>query len=174
MGETPGRAGILEQHPEHDTPTIFLDFDGVLHRLGEPAIDENFRPIVNPRLFCWAPLLQKALAPYPEIRIVIASDWRRIFHDATLVGLLGDRFESRVIGSVESFGPSRAEEILMEAARRELRRWLAIDDHQSVWAAREAGDTRFIACQPDLGLSELRVQRELRKKLAALVRRVTQ
>lgn len=170
MGETPGGAGILGQHPERDAPTMFLDFDGVLHRLGEPAIDENFRPLDNPGLFCWLPLLQKALAPYPEIRIVIASDWRRIFDDATLVGLLGDAFECRVIGSVESFCRSRAEEISMEAARRGLRRWLAIDDHPSVWAAREAGDSRFIACLPDFGLSETRVQRELRQRLEALVR----
>lgn len=170
MVEAPGGARILGQHPEPDTPTMFLDYDGVLHRLGEPAIDENFRPIHSPGLFCWAPLLQKALAPYPEIRIVIASDWRRIFDDATLVALLGDAFEFRVIGSVESFCRSRAEEISMEAVRRGLRRWLAIDDHPSVWAAREAGDTRFIACHPDHGLSEMRVQRELRQKLEALVR----
>ena len=34
-----------------DGPVLFLDFDGVLHQLGEPALDENFRLLYNPRLF---------------------------------------------------------------------------------------------------------------------------
>lgn len=163
-----GSAAYLKEHPEHDAPTIFLDFDGVLHRLGEPAIDEGFRLMENPGLFCWCPLLREAIAPYPAVRIVIASDWRRIFDDETLVGMLGEGIDCRVIGSVESFCHSRVEEILTEAARRGLRRWIAIDDHPSVWTAREAGDRRFIACRPDQGLSETRVQNELQEMLQVL------
>jgi len=145
---------------------LFLDFDGVVHALGESALDEDFRLIANPALFCWRGILADALAPYPLVRIVVSSDWRRLFDDVNLAKLLGPALGPRVIGAVETVKASRAEEILTEAARRQLVHWLAIDDHPSVVAARRAGDARFIACHPNTGLSTARVQNELKRKLA--------
>ncbi|WP_256095067.1 HAD domain-containing protein [Paraburkholderia nodosa] len=70
-------------------PVLFLDFDGVLHAYDELALDDNFRLIENPNLFMWCPVLERILAPFPEVRIVVSSDWRRLFDDAALIKLLG-------------------------------------------------------------------------------------
>ena len=147
---------------------LFLDFDGVLHAAGEAVLDDNGRLIPNRRLFCWRSLLEQALAPYPHVKIVISSDWRRLFDDDNLGRLLGPTLGPRVIGAVSTSRPTRAEEVLIEAERRGLSAWLALDDHPSVVRARRQGDARFIACSPDTGLSSARVQRELQRKLSNL------
>ena len=147
-------------------PILFLDFDGVLHPVGEHALDENFCLVENPRLFIWRPILEQILTPFPMVKIVISSDWRRLFDDASLIRLLGP-LVGRFAGVVETYGPSRAAEIVAEAKRRATANWLALDDHPSV-AAACASDTRFIACAPDTGLASITVQQALRHQLAAL------
>ncbi|BCF89093.1 HAD domain-containing protein [Paraburkholderia largidicola] len=149
-----------------DRAIVFLDFDGVLHPVGVPALDEDFRLIENPALFVWRPILERLLAPYPMVGIVVSSDWRRLFDDATLIRLLGP-LAARFVGVVESYGPSRSEEILSEVKRRGLTRWVALDDHPSVIAA-QASDARFIACEPATGVSSVEVQRTLGLTLARL------
>jgi hypothetical protein len=49
-----------------DRAVVFLDFDGVLHPVGVPAVDEDFRLIENPGLFVWLPILERfaCAAPY--------------------------------------------------------------------------------------------------------------
>ncbi|CAG9219307.1 hypothetical protein BCAR13_410044 [Paraburkholderia caribensis] len=145
---------------------LFLDFDGVLHPVGEPALDDNFCLIDNPRLFVWRPILDALLAQYPAVRIIISSDWRRLFDDATLIRLLGP-LGNRFVGVAERVGSCRSEEILMEVRRRKLVHWLAIDDQASVVAA-QATERRFIACAPARGLSDMAVQRAVSDMLSAL------
>lgn len=147
-----------------DRAVVFLDFDGVLHPVGVPAVDDAFRLIENPDLFVWRPILERLLAPYPGI--IVSSDWRRLFDDATLIRLLGP-LATRFVGVVESYGTSRSAEILAEVKLRGLNRWVALDDHPSVNAA-QARDPRFIACGPATGLSAVDVQRTLSARLAAL------
>ncbi|MFM0330072.1 HAD domain-containing protein [Paraburkholderia strydomiana] len=103
-----------------DRAAVFLDFDGVMNPVGVPAIDENFGLTGNPDLFVWRPILGRLLAPYPMIGIIVSSDWRRLFDDATLVRLLGP-LAARFVGVEESHGPSRSEEILAEVRRRGLK-----------------------------------------------------
>jgi hypothetical protein len=148
-------------------PVLFLDFDGVLHPLGENAIDEYGQLLCNPDLFMWLPILEQLLDPFPELRIVVSSDWRRLFDDARLIALLGP-LSARFDGVVETWGPSRLEEILREAARRQLSHWVALDDHPSV-AGAALTDPRLIACAPDTGLSARTVQQALQAALGRLV-----
>ncbi|WP_233451600.1 HAD domain-containing protein [Paraburkholderia caribensis] len=147
-----------------DKAVVFLDFDGVLHPVGVPAVDEDFRLIENPDLFVWRPILERLLARYPTVGIIVSSDWRRLFDDATLIGLLGP-LAVRFVGVVECYGSSRSEEILAEVRRRGLKEWVALDDHSSVVAA-QATDTRFVACEPATGVSSVHVQRTLSARLA--------
>ncbi|MEX3982562.1 HAD domain-containing protein [Paraburkholderia sp. EG287A] len=147
-------------------PVLFLDFDGVLHAYDELALDDGFRLIENPNLFMWCPVLEQILAPFPDVRIVISSDWRRLFDDAALIELLGP-LGARFAGVVEEYGPTRAAEILAEVQRRSITRWLALDDHPSVVdAARE--DPRFIVCSGRTGVASTDVQQALRQALKAL------
>ncbi|WP_233471111.1 HAD domain-containing protein [Paraburkholderia caribensis] len=149
-----------------DRAVVFLDFDGVLHPVGVPAVDEEFRLIENPDLFVWRPILERLLAPYPVVGIIVSSDWRRLFDDATLIRLLGP-LATRFVGVVESYGTSRSEEILAEVKLRGLNRWVALDDHPSVNAA-QARDPRFIACGSATGLSAVDIQGTLSARLATL------
>jgi len=146
------------------TQVLFLDFDGVLHPVGEPALDEDFRLIGNPGLFVWRPILRELLAPHPAVRVIISSDSRRLFDDAALMRLLGP-LAGRFLGVVESRGSCRSEEILSEVRRRAITHWLAIDDHPSVVAA-QAEEPRFIACAPTSGLSDIAIQQRLSGMLA--------
>ena len=146
---------------------LFLDFDGVTHALGEPALDENFKLIANPNLFVWLPILEQLLVLYPNVRIIVSSDWRRLCDDETLVRLLGP-LGHRFMGVVETWGSSRSEEILGEVRRRGLTHWLAVDDHVSVAEASRL-NWRFVACSPDTGLSAEAVQSELQHKLAKIL-----
>ena len=114
----------------------------------------------------WRPILERLLAPYPMIGIIVSSDWRRLFDDATLVRLLGP-LAVRFAGVVECYGSSRSEEILAEVRPRGLKEWVALDDHPSVIAA-QATDPRFVACEPTTGVSSVDVQRTLSARLAGL------
>lgn len=148
--------------------TLFLDFDGVLHSEDDAQLDAGGKLIPNPRLFIWRPVLVEILAPYPDVEIIVSSDWRRVLDDDELrrmLGPLGERFK----GVVESFGRSRAGQILVEVRQRKLTDWLAIDDHPTV--ARESRrDPRFIPCNPVTGLSDPDVQMKLREALANIAR----
>jgi hypothetical protein len=101
------------------------------------------------------------------VGIIVSSDWRRLFDDATLIRLLGP-LAARFVGVVECYGSSRSEEILAEVERRGLKGWVALDNHPSVLAAHDR-DVRFIACEPATGLSSVDVQRTLSLRLAHLV-----
>ena len=159
---------MLKSKELRSPPSIFLDFDGVLHHADEDIPDSVEALRANPRLFQWLRHLADALAPHPEVRIIVSSNWRRWFDDAglrQLLGHLGPRFD----GVVATLGHSRAEEIWMEVHRRRLECWLAIDDHESVHVAARR-DKRFIACPPDEGLSASSVQATLREGLASLTK----
>lgn len=143
---------------------IFLDFDGCLHPQGTPALDEDFRPIDNPALFQWLPILERILAPFPDVKIIISSDWRALMDDPTLIRLLGS-LGPRFDGVVEIRRSPRAEELLLEATRRGLEHWIALDDHTSV---RESDDPRFVRCDPLMGISDPNVQAELEAKLRTM------
>ena len=101
---------------------------------------------------------------HPGVRIIVSSDWQRLFDDDKLTRLLGPTLGPRFMGVVESRGASRADEIYAEVSRRGLTTWLAIDDHPTV-AAASKHDKRFVVCAADTGLSDPEVQRELREKL---------
>ncbi|KXB32610.1 hypothetical protein AT959_02255 [Dechloromonas denitrificans] len=144
---------------------LYLDFDGVTHRLGEAAVDDGFRLLDNPNLFLWLPILETLLEPYPTVRIVVSSDWRRLFDDDALKQLLRPSLASRFVGVVEVIETSRANEIQIDAERRGLASWVALDDHPTVIEASQT-DPRYIACDSATGLSNPRVQRQLQCYLA--------
>lgn len=150
-------------------PVLFLDFDGVLHPVGEEALDENFRLLPNPKLFQWRPILEQLLEPWPEVQIIVSSDWRRLFDDDNLVRLLGPRLGGRFIGVVEVIDSSRANELHLEVVRRGIVQWVALDDHPTVVAVGKA-EPRFIVCDPSTGLSDLDVQERLKRQLARFIK----
>lgn len=148
---------------------LFLDFDGVLHDAKEAVLNEDGRVVLdNPRLFTHTPLLAKELAPYPEVRIIVSSDWQQYFDDASLVRLLGP-LGNRFLGVTDVRAETRAHAILRSAERRGLTFWLALDDHDSVVEASRTDD-RFIACPPSTGVSDSGTLNTLRSRLSLALR----
>lgn len=160
-----GLAKIRRTLMPNVAPVLFLDFDGVLHRLGELALDEDFQLLPNPNLFQWRPILERLMEPWPDVRVIVSSDWRRLFDDENLVRLLGPQLGPRFIGVVEVNDESRANELYREVARRGLMQWVALDDHPTVVAASKS-ERRFVACESNTGLSSLGVQEMLTRQLA--------
>jgi len=150
------------------TVFLFLDFDGVLHPVGTPALAEDFTLLDNPELFCFLSILEEILAPYSNVRIIVSSDWRRLFDDETLIRLLGGlgpRFE----GIVECYNQVRATEISHEAQRRSLSYWIALDDHPSVVQAAIL-DKRFVPTNAKLGISDPVTQSVLQAVLTRITK----
>jgi hypothetical protein len=79
---------------------LFLDYDGVLH---PDAVYRTSQGIVlrreGLRLFEWAPLLEAALAPYPEVRIVLSTSRVRVVDFDHSRRRLPPRLQARVIGA---------------------------------------------------------------------------
>lgn len=148
------------------TPTLFLDFDGVLHSAEINAINRHGEFVPHPDLFAWVPILDGLLKPYPELRIVVSSDWRLVVDDLTLRRILGP-LGSRFFGVMETMVQARADAVKAEARRRGLSAWLAVDDHPTVVTA-AGDDARFIVCEPTTGINAPAVQREMMDKLAGL------
>lgn len=132
---------------------IFLDFDGVLH----PAYVTPW----SSNRFEYLPDLERLLSPWPDVRIVVHSSWR-VDHSVeqlrTLLGLLG----SRVIGVTPRL--QREDSILAAVGQlghggRRLD-WCVLDDAPEEFA--KLDKTRLIVCDPNAGISALRVQDAVR------------
>lgn len=149
-----------------NTPVLYLDFDGVVHAYGEAAFSADFSLLPNPRVFAWLPHLTTLLEPHPDVRIIVSSDWARLFGDEALVRLLGP-LGQRFVGVVGVRMGRRRDDIENDVALRRLTKWVAIDDDVSIKRPR---NERFIWCDPALGLSDSRVQTELSVALGNLCR----
>jgi len=78
---------------------LLLDFDRVLHP--DEVYLQYGRPVLRARseLFMWAPRLESALAKYPEVRIVLSTNWAREFGYARVRKALPTGLQARVIGA---------------------------------------------------------------------------
>lgn len=126
---------------------IFLDFDGVMHRLGAPAAEH----------FCKAQMLADALEDMPTVRIVVSSSWRGKCTIAELRHLLGP-LGWRVIGRTARGRMTAAFEV---TARETLcRYWVELHSPGATWVALDDqahlfrfGCTELIATNGHLGLT---------------------
>lgn len=133
---------------------LFLDYDGVLHP--DAAYLVNGRPVLRAdgSLFMWAQVLQEALEPYPEVKIVLSTSWVRVLKNFTRArGFLPPGLQSRVIGATWHSAMARHHEgahridaswftelsryaqiaLYLSRAGIGTERWLAIDDDSEGW-----------------------------------------
>jgi hypothetical protein len=150
-----------------------LDFDGVLHPGPARALDLKFKKRTNLEdLFENAPLLEKLLAPYPGLNLVLSTSWVESFGLEQSIEMLTPGLQTRVIGATYNpaarwpMGTSRYDEILSDVKRRTPSRWLSVDDDERNWPA---GELRHLAHVPtEIGLKCPIATAELKAKLAAL------
>ena len=141
-------------------PILFLDFDGVLHVLN----------CATERRFTSLPLLEDVLREFPELRIVVSSNWREAHGLDQLRSLFAPDIAARVIGVTPVLAwvagvPHRyAECSAWLRANAPGAKWLAIDDDPALFEPRLE---QLLACDPRLGLTRDQLP-ELRRRIAAL------
>jgi hypothetical protein len=147
---------------------LFLDFGGVLHPSGT---DDDARAaragagvgLARVDMFCWFDILAGLLAASPDVFVVVHSNWRHVSSHEEIGDLLGD-LGKRYLGCVppgDRYGAIRA----WLARHPGVETWRILDD-----AARAFGDPpppELILCDPRTGVSEPRVQDQLRAWLQA-------
>ena len=126
-------------------PTLFLDFDGVLHSMSGYR-DEPF---------CRLPLLEEALVG-ANVDIVISSSWRFQCSLEELKDRLG-QLGPKVVGTtgdphVGSY--PRFNEILTYAETHQISSWRALDDASDEFPSNEM---RVFVCNPNVGLEDLQL-----------------
>jgi len=138
---------------------LFLDFDGVLHE--DPCFDEA-------RLFARAPNLAEALAPFPEVAIVLSTSWRTHWTLAEMTRPLPAALRRRVVDATPQISPSDAPAALrpyrrqaecscwLQQNRLEQSAWVALDDRASLFAPY---CEQLILCESNAGFTEANARR---------------
>lgn len=166
--------GIGQREPK--LPTLFLDFDGVLHpdevyRVGERIVlrMDGFN------LFEWAEVLSELIAPYSELQIVLSTSWVRQLGFEVSRAYLPESLQRRVVGATwHETVPrgwdklTRYQQIQRNVATHRHERWLAIDDDCRGWS--DEHRSNIVVTDSLLGLGAASAQDELRDKLARLCR----
>ncbi len=120
--------------------TVFLDIDGVLH--------PGFRGSLE-RL----PIFLRLLDRYPQIEVVISSDWRRGRPLSELRGLFPKRHQARIVGMTPEIDhQKRWREILAYIAQTSVGLCLVIDDSEDLF--RGSDNLNLYITSRDTGLTE--------------------
>lgn len=141
------------------TPTLFVDFDGTLHR-GSGLLDTDGGLSLNTGNppFEFAPLLAGLLEPYPWVEIVLTSAWMYKLSLKQLVSYLPEQLARRVVGSTRGYkarfgymqdGSAKTYIIRSYVFDHKLKHWLAIDD--SIHGAHHLSSD-FLQLEPHLVL----------------------
>jgi hypothetical protein len=159
-------------------PVLYLDFDGVLHPADvcvspaeprRPQVYQRGQPTDRP-LFEHLPLLERLLAPYLQLRIVLSTSWVREFGYEFALKQLTPSLRERVIGATLYPAPARYYCIQIDAEERGLTRWLALDDDLNMWP--EAELHKVVApTDRSRGLAQPGVAEQLSAALAELCSR---
>ena len=115
-----------------NTILLFLDIDDVLHPYAPWPIDEAVRA----RYFCYLPRLESVQRDFPQLQVVVTSDWRRHHLLDELRAFFSEDRRERIAGTTKLDKPAgdavglrqkQVEEYLEEHGLSECP-WIAIDD----------------------------------------------
>ena len=158
---------------------LYLDFDGVLHHENvyiSPSRGPYLDAPAGHVLFQHAELLERLLAPYPAVQIVLSTSWVRRYGCTKAAKNLRPALRSRVIGATfhsqmdkKQFSEApRGMQVWSDVLRRKPRDWLALDDdwlHWPKWCL-----DKYVRTHEHEGISDPGVEQEIREKLARMAR----
>lgn len=157
---------------------LFLDYDGVLHPFDVYATGGYAEPELHCKdkslkLFCWAPILEQLIDdvdPHGRIKIVLSTTWAQKTHWTSARNYLPEFLRSRVVGGTHPALVPRGVQIELHTIdyRIDDSSWIAIDDDAYNWPIQHLD--KLVRCDPDVGLSSIEVQQELRLKLERILK----
>ena len=161
-------------HRPRPPDVLFVDNDNCLHRCDANVVDGKVvasEPGVQ--LFEFAGILEQALQPYPNVKIVISSDWVGVLGFERARDALPLELRERVIGATQLdvgnepgfSGLTRGEQVRRYVVKHKLKSWLAIDDRRDGF---EPCPEQLVHCQAGVGLGDSEVQRRLVHRLYAI------
>jgi hypothetical protein len=146
---------------------LFLDFGGVTHPSG--ADDERSAgrrataSLGRLDVFCWFDILIGLLAGHADVFVVVHSNWRYACSPQEIGDLLGD-LGRRYLGCTPP-GDRYASILAWLARNPDVESYRILDD--TARAFTDPPPPELILCDPRTGLSEPRVQAQLRAWLAS-------
>lgn len=157
-------------------PVLVLDFDGPLHNEAvywDPTIRRpQMRAPERYWLFQHTPLLERLMAPYPSIVVVLSTSWVLHYGLRKAAKELPAGLRSRVVGSIYDGQPPdfrylpRGEQVAADVERRRPAQWLALDDDPIGWPAWAL--PHLLLTDPYEGISPPHLQDQLRRRLSLL------
>ncbi len=161
---------------------LYLDFDGVLHA-DEVAWLRKRGPVMENgcgKLFEHIEHLAAAIAPHPQVKLVLATTWVTMESFSRVRKRLPAQIAQRVIGATwhsqfkrdpklaDWWGDTvRYEAIEADVTRRHPKGWLAVDDDDTLWPQDKR--QHLVHCGHKLGLGEANVRKALARGLLDLV-----
>lgn len=154
----------------------YLDFDGVVH---DDAVYRLLGKGIHLRtpgrtLFEWLPVLERLLAPYPDVKIVLSTSWVRVMgfdfakrqlSPGLRLSVIGATFHNKETQKFDFDNMSRGMQICAHVERREPTSWFAIDNDVRGWPEWARG--HLVKTEDRFGLSDPDVQNEIRNVLAS-------
>lgn len=157
---------------------LFLDFDGVLHPDDVYRTRSGLELRAPGQLMMHAGILLEILKEFPQVKISLSTSWVRILGYRRARSALSPDLQALTVSStwhskmprapLEGYDMySRYQQIRAAVTRAGLKNWIALDDDP--FESWPVNDRRLIRTDPDLGLSSVLTQDELRAKLRALM-----
>lgn len=124
---------------------LYLDFDGPLHPDSVYRTRNGIELLHHPghSLFEHVPLLEAALAPYPNVWIVLSTSWQLLeggcefaashLSKSLQARCIGGTFDRRQTRKAWFESMSRPGQVLLDVCRRRPVRWVAVDDSPDEW-----------------------------------------
>lgn len=164
----------------HASHVLYLDFDGVLHP--DSAFWSPRRGVFlegEGQLFMHAPVLERALEPWPDVRLVLSTSWVPMLSFSRARRFLPPNLQARVVGATwhsefkrdpeqrEIWNQQRRhEQIVHDVLRRRPTAWAAVDDDCHDWPLNL--ERHLVATPSGTGLGDPQAQQRLIQVLADL------
>lgn len=145
-----------------DRPTIFLDFDGVLHPTDYLRFESVNGELVlsGDSRFCWAEDLSNLLHGF-ECDLIVHSSWRNSYSVEQLREFLPLALAKRVVAVTE--GESRYASILGYVSSHSIESYVILDDAADEFPS---GCNQLILCTDGKGIRGQKAQRALSEFLS--------